>query len=106
MRSESYMKSGYKLLWSDRALNDLKHIIEYLTENWSQKEIRNFSRRLDRRLDLIVVYPRLFPKTNKKKNLRKSVLTKHTTIYYGISRSVITIITLFDPRMDPKNLKI
>ena len=34
------MKSGYKLLWSDRALADLQNIISYLTENWTQKEIQ------------------------------------------------------------------
>ncbi len=31
------MRSGYKLKWSDRALADLKNIIEYLTENWTQR---------------------------------------------------------------------
>ncbi|NOS94366.1 MAG: type II toxin-antitoxin system RelE/ParE family toxin [Cyclobacteriaceae bacterium] len=64
------MKSGYKLLWSDRALSDLQNIINYLTENWSEKEIQNFARRLDKRLDLISINPALFPKTSKKKNVR------------------------------------
>ena len=36
------MKSGYKLLWSDRALTDLQNIINYLTESWIQKEIKEF----------------------------------------------------------------
>jgi plasmid stabilization system protein ParE len=34
------MKSGYKLFWSDRALDDLRNIIDYLTETWTQKEIK------------------------------------------------------------------
>ncbi len=34
------MKSGYKLLWSERALADLQKIINYLTENWTQKKFR------------------------------------------------------------------
>jgi len=45
------MKSGYKLFWSDRALNDLKHILNYLIENWSEKEVHGFSRRLEKSLD-------------------------------------------------------
>ena len=70
------MRGGYKLFWSNRAVHDLQNIIEYLRNNWADKEIRNFVRRLDKRLALIVINPRLFPKTPKRKNIRRSVLTK------------------------------
>jgi plasmid stabilization system protein ParE len=75
------MKSGYKLFWSDTANADLKNIIEYLEKNWTQKEIRNFARKLDKRLELITFNPNLFPEARRKKNIRRSVLTKHTVIY-------------------------
>lgn len=100
------MKSGYKLLWSDRALGDLKNIIHYLTQNWTDREIRNFARRLDKRLELIVINPQLFPKTDKRKNTRQSVLSKHTVIYYETKDKVVSIITLFDPRQNPRNLRL
>jgi plasmid stabilization system protein ParE len=100
------MKSGYKLFWSDHALADLQNIITYLTKNWTQKEIQNFVRRLDKRLELIVINPKLFPKTIKRKNVRRSVLTKHTVIYYEAKENVVTIVTLFDPRQNPKKLKL
>jgi plasmid stabilization system protein ParE len=100
------MQSGYELFWSDRALEDLKNITNYLDEKWTQKEIRNFVRRLDKRLDLISVNPRLFPKTAKRKNIRRSVLTKHTVIYYEATENAVTIVTLFDPRQHPKKLRL
>ncbi|SRR5258706_4998067 len=100
------MQSGYKLFWSDRALQDLQNIIDYLSENWTQKEIQNFARRLDRRLEIIARNPRLFPKTTKRKKVRRSVLTKHSVIYYQSEKNSVTIITLFDPRQDPKKLKL
>jgi len=100
------MRSGYKMMWSDRALADLKNIINYLTENWTQREIQNFARKLDKRLDLISVNPNLFPGTTKRKSVRKSVLTKHTVIYYKIDNDVVTIVTLFDPRQNPKRLRV
>ncbi len=100
------MKSGYKVLWSDRALSDLQNIINYLTENWSEKEIQNFARRLDKRLNLISINPALFPKTSKKRNVRRSVLSKHTVIYYELQDKTISIVTLFDPRQNPKKLKL
>ena len=61
------MKNGYKLLWSDRALADLQTIIDYLTENWTPKEIQNLARRLDKRLNLIAINPRTLSKDNQEK---------------------------------------
>lgn len=100
------MRSGYKLFWSEQALADLGNIIEYLTENWSQKEIRNFARRLDRRLNLIIDNPKLFPRTRKKKNVRRSVLTRQTVIYYEMADQTVTIVSLFDSRRHPGRLKL
>ncbi len=100
------MRSGYKLLWSDRALLDLQNIIDYLTNKWTDKEIKNLVRKLDTRLELIIINPRLFSKTAKRKNVRRSVLTRHTVIYYETSNDVIKIVTLFDPRQNPKKLKL
>jgi plasmid stabilization system protein ParE len=100
------MQSGYKLFWSDKALNDLQDIITYLREKWTDKEIRNFARKLDKRLELISFNPKLFPKTLKKKNIRRSVLTKQTVIYYETRDDVVTIVTLFDPRQHPKKLRL
>jgi len=100
------MRSGYKLYWSKRALDDLENIVDYLAENWTQKEIKNFVRRLDRRLDLITINPRLFPLTKRRKNLRRSVLTGHTVIYYVTIKNIVTIVALFDPRQRPSKLNL
>ena len=100
------MRSGYKLMWSDRALADLKNTIDYLTETWTSKEIRNFAQRLEKRLNLISDNPTLFPQTTRRKNVRKSVLTKHTVIYYKAKSNVVTIVALFDPRQNPKRLRL
>jgi plasmid stabilization system protein ParE len=100
------MKSGYKLLWSDKALSDLQNIINYLTENWTQKEIKNFARRLDKRLDLIIINPKLFPASTVRKSMRRSVLTKQTVIYYEVKARAVNIIALFDSRQNPKKLRL
>src|SRR5947209_6483088 len=100
------MRGGYKLMWSERALADLKNIIDYLTGNWTQRAMRNFARRLDKRLNLISVNPNLFPTTTRRRNVRKSVLTKHTVIYYKTADNIVSIVTLFDPRQNPKKLRL
>jgi plasmid stabilization system protein ParE len=99
------MKSGYKILWSEQALTDLQNILDYLTENWTQRELKNFSQRLDKRINLIRHYPNLFPSSSTKKSIRRSVLTKHTTIYYQVQTQTLKIVTLFDTRQNPKKLK-
>ena len=30
------MKNGYKILWTDNALNELEITIKYLQENWTE----------------------------------------------------------------------
>lgn len=96
------MRSGYKLLWSDRAVLDLQNIIAYLNYKWTNKEVKNFIGRLDKRLDLIAINPKLFPKTGKRKDVRRSVLTRHITLYYKTTDNLIQVISLFDSRQNPK----
>jgi len=61
------MQSGYKIIWTAEALRNLRQIIKYPDENWSQREIKNFVRKLDKRIKLISLNPKLFPKTGIKK---------------------------------------
>ncbi len=49
-------------------------------------------------MDLIRNNPRLFAISNKSKEIRKSVLSRQTTIYYRIIKHEIHIISLFDNR--------
>lgn len=37
------MKSGYKVLWTDHALNELEKTIEYLEINFSEKELKRLA---------------------------------------------------------------
>ncbi len=98
------MKSTYRLIWSDEALNNLKYIIDYLENRWTKREIKKFALLLDKQLKLIEDNPFLFAESDKSNGLRKSVLSKQTTIYYRIIGYEIRIITLFDNRQNPKTL--
>ena len=100
------MKNTYKLIWSDEALNNLKGIIDYLEQRWTKREIKRFSQLLDHQLTLIEDNPFLFAESDKSNGLRKSVLSKQTTIYYRILNYEIRVITLFDNRQNPNKLRI
>lgn len=44
------MKNISKVIWSQRAKTDLKSILDYLEENWTEKEIGKFFRKLDKQM--------------------------------------------------------
>jgi len=98
------MKNTYKLIWSEEALNNLKGILKYLEKRWSKREIKRFAQLLDKQLELIKNNPYLFAESNKSDGLRKSVLSRQTSIYYKIIDYQIRIISLFDNRQDPNKL--
>ncbi|MCL6493693.1 MAG: hypothetical protein K6T54_02815 [Ignavibacterium sp.] len=60
------MKNGYDILWTQEAVNNLKLILNYLSTNFSKREISNFTSKLENRLRLISLYPKLFRKSKKK----------------------------------------
>ena len=95
----------YKLFWTDEALRNLDQILNYLQQNWTQKEVDNFKKKLSKQLDIILRFPLIFPESDKQPRLRKSVLSKQTTIFYEIKRSVIYVVYLFDNRQEPDKLK-
>lgn len=101
---EKSMKSISKVVWTREAVDCLEEIIAYLEENWSEKEIKKFVIKLEKQISIIKNQPYSFPKSYYIK-ARKSVLSKHSTIYYNIFGDVIYIITIFDNRQNPKNLK-
>jgi plasmid stabilization system protein ParE len=100
------MESTYKLIWSDNAIRNLKSIITYLENAWTEKEIRKFVQLLNRQLILVQTNPYLFPLIKKSINLRKAVLSKQISVYYQIETNHIRVISLFDNRQNPNKIEL
>ncbi|MFI1770953.1 type II toxin-antitoxin system RelE/ParE family toxin [Thalassobellus citreus] len=100
------MKSGYKVLWTDHAMSELKETIEYLEENWTERELRRFSEKLDHTIELISKAPDIFPSSFEKTEIRKAVVEKHNNLYYRVIEDSVEIISLFSNRKNPDNKKI
>jgi len=100
------MKSGYNILWTNHAISELKETIEYLENNWAEKDLRNIFAKLDHTIELISKSPKIFPKSIEKKGIRKAVVEKHNNLYYRISNNSIEIISLFSNHKNPDNKKI
>ncbi|NDV16757.1 type II toxin-antitoxin system RelE/ParE family toxin [Muricauda sp. TY007] len=100
------MTSGYKILWTHNAISELKGIVEYLQENWTERELTNYSQELDHIIELISKNPELFQISKKKKNIRRAVIAKYTNLYYRINGNSIEILSLFSNRQSPDKLKV
>ncbi len=99
------MKSTYRIIWSDEALKNLKNILDYLEQRWTERETGSFVELLEHQLMLISNNPWLFPLSDRYSDLRKSVLSFQTTIYYRITGDEIHLISLFDNRQDPEKIR-
>jgi len=99
------MKSGYNILWTDNALNELKKTIEYLETNFSNKELEKLSQKIESIVYLISQNPGLFSKSDKQ-GLYKVTILKFNTLYYRIQGDQIEILSFFSNRQDPQKRKL
>ncbi|MCP9199680.1 type II toxin-antitoxin system RelE/ParE family toxin [Gramella sp. GC03-9] len=99
------MKSGYKIYWTAHALSELENTLNYLKENWTERELKKFSRELDHSIELLSRNPRIFPLSSQKNNIRRVVILKFNTLYYRIKNDSVEILSFFSNRQDPGKLK-
>jgi len=100
------MKNGYKILWTDNALKELENTIEYLEENWSDRELQNLASKLEETLGYISKNPSIFQSSDVKKEIRRVVILAHNTLYYRINNDQIEILSFFSNRQSPKKRKL
>lgn len=100
------MINGYKILWTDHAISELKETIEFLEKNWTENELRKFSSKLDHTIELISKTPEIFPDSYEKKGIQKAVVDKYNSLYYRLNKNSIELISLFSTRKNPDKNKI
>jgi len=77
------MANGFKILWTDNALEELKATYEYLESNFTKKGKNN-------RIKIEV---------------RKAVILRYNTLYYRIKKNTIEILSFFSNRQNPAKAK-
>lgn len=99
------MTSGYKIVWTKHALNELSETLRYLEQNFSASEIHRLSAQIESVLSLIVAQPEIYPKTHNRKAVRRAVALRLNTLYYRVNGQQIEILSFFSNRQDPEKLK-
>lgn len=99
------MRSGYKILWTPNSIKELQNTVEYLEENFTEKEISKLAQKVESILELISHNPNLFQKSGHN-NVRKVVILKFTTLYFRIVEETVEILSFFSNRQNPSKRKI
>ena len=95
----------YKLFWTEEAIDNLEDILDYMIQNWSQKEVDNFKNKLRKHLELVSRFPLMFPISDYNPRLRKAVLNKQTTVYFEIKNGMIYLAYLFVNKRNINRIK-
>ena len=75
-------------------------IIDWLSENWTSREIANFIIRTKEVLEIISHNPDLYRKSGKE-NVHEALITKHNLLLYRKKRNKVELMTFFDTRQNP-----
>ncbi len=100
------MKSGFKIFWTEHALSELQQTLDYLEENWTERELRIFASKLEHTIEIISKSPEIFPSSIERIEVRKAVVEEHNTLYYRVKNDRIEIVSLFSNLKNPKSKKI
>jgi plasmid stabilization system protein ParE len=95
---------AFKILWSQESIENLENILEYLDENWTEKESNHFKQHLSKHIKLISSSPQLFPVSIHNSRFRKAVLSKQTTVYYEIQEETIILAFIFNNKRSIKSI--
>ena len=90
--------------WTFEASTQFGEILDYLEDNWAEKEIRNFFGKLDKGIITISTSPYLHKKSIRRKGTREYQVTSQVTIFYVVNDGIVVILLLWSNRMNPKNL--
>ncbi|WP_312767601.1 type II toxin-antitoxin system RelE/ParE family toxin [Epilithonimonas sp.] len=99
------MEKGFEILWTDLALEELAQTVEYLEQEFTEKEIESLGNEIERILSIITHSPTIFPFSDKYK-IRKVIILKLNTLYYRITDDRVEIISFFSNRQNPENRNI
>jgi plasmid stabilization system protein ParE len=90
-----------EVIWTPEAEASFERVIQYLHENWTDKEIEKFIRATDEVITYITKNPKMFRKTNND-NVHEALVTPHNLLIYKIYPKRIDLIAFWDTRQNPK----
>lgn len=97
----------YKTLWTNRAIKTAQNIINYLREEWTEKEVDNFLNEVDGLIATIESNPKLFRASSKRANIHLALINRKTFLIYQVhtQKKQIALLLFWNTKQNPKKLK-
>jgi len=94
---------GFEIVWTKKAVKTFSNRIAYLEENWTQKEIFNFTARVNKYLESLQNQPLMFRKSTKINDTNIGVIIKQVSLVYRVKpkSQKIELIAFVDNRQKP-----
>jgi len=95
---------GFKVVWTNKALDTFAQNIAYLQEKWTAKEVNAFSDKVNDILSAIREQPLMYRKSEKLSNVHIGLIVKQVSLVYRVKarKKEIELIAFLDNRQDPK----
>jgi plasmid stabilization system protein ParE len=96
-----------EIFWTESAKITFQKIIDWLEEEWSEKEINKFIQRTEEMLSVLKRYPEMCRSSTKRKNVRIGILDKHTQLvyHYKPGKKQIEILLFWSMKQNPAKFK-
>ena len=98
------MGKPYSVIWSERSLRNALAIKQYLSENFSDTEIRQFEKLLENFETVVAHFPDLYPQSQKQAQLRRAVLNKNLSVFYTVGQESVIVVAMQDNRQENPGL--
>ncbi len=95
---------GAEVIWTKRALKTFGQRIAYLEEHWTEKEIFNFTARVNEYLATLKSQPLMFRKSTRVRHTHIGVIIKEVSLVYRVKprKQIIELVAFIDNRRNPK----
>lgn len=94
-----------KVEWTLLARDDYWKNIEYLENNWTEKEVLNFINEVNYSINLLAKGNVIFTQSDYV-NVYKMVVVKQITIYYSIQNETVYLLRFWNNYQDLSNFKL
>ncbi len=96
----------YNIIWSKPAKEDYWQNIDFLLENWNEKQVHSFIDAVDLSLNIISINPKTFALTDYR-NVRSALIVKQVTLFYRINgTNIVELIRFWNNHQSTENLHL
>lgn len=93
---------AYRIIFKKRFTNKVQKVLTYLEKECSDKVAAQFLLKIDRKLEMLKKQPGIGRPSQKVPGVRGLLITRHNKMFYKIAGNQVTILNMYDTRMNPK----